>query len=134
MLRNIGKWPENQGYDNVVVIRIEEVILNYAEALFEDGAASYPAAMAQLNAITSKRGAAAYTSITKADILNERRKELMFEGFRFDDLMRTGAGLVKSSPQQNFTTTFTYPNNAFAWPIPQSEIDANSNMTQNTGY
>jgi len=134
MLRNIGKYPNNQGYDNVVVIRIEEVILNYAEALFEEGPASYPAAMAQLNAITSKRGAAAYTTISKADILNERRKELMFEGFRFDDLMRTGTGLVKSSPQQNISATLAYPNNAFAWPIPQSEIDANSNMTQNTGY
>ncbi len=134
MLRNIGKWPENQGYDNVVVIRYEEVILNYAEALFEEGVASYPAAIAQLNAITSKRGAAAYTTISKADILNERRKELMFEGFRFDDLMRTGAGLVKTSVQQNFAATFTYPNNAFAWPIPQGEIDANSNMVQNTGY
>jgi len=132
MLRNIAKWPVNQGYDNVVVIRIEEVILNYAEALFEEGSSG--PAITQLNAITSKRGAAAYTTISKADILNERRKELMFEGFRFDDLMRTGAGLVKSSIQQNFAATLTYPNNAFAWPIPQSEIDANSNMVQNAGY
>lgn len=133
-LRNMGKYPDSQGYDNVVVIRYEEVILNYAEALFEEGAGSYAAAMAQLNLITSNRGAAAYTTISKADILKERRKELIFEGFRFDDLMRTGAGIVKFSVQQNIAATLTYPNNVFAYPIPQAEIDANSNMVQNSGY
>jgi hypothetical protein len=35
MLRNMGKFPDNQGYDNVSIIRYEEVILNYAEALLE---------------------------------------------------------------------------------------------------
>lgn len=121
-LRNIGKYPNNQGYDNVVVIRYEEVVLNYAEALFEEGGASVALAMGQLNSITSRRGAAAYTAVTKADILNERRKELIFEGFRFDDLMRTGAGIVKGAAQMNLAATLTYPNNLFAWPIPQAEL------------
>ncbi|MCB0486068.1 MAG: RagB/SusD family nutrient uptake outer membrane protein, partial [Flavobacteriaceae bacterium] len=56
MLRNIGKYPDNQGYDNVPVIRYEEVILNYAEALFEIDNLD-PNALTQLNLIPNNRGA-----------------------------------------------------------------------------
>lgn len=131
MLRNIGKFPNNQGYDNVSVIRYEEVILNYAEALLETGGD----ALTQLNLITSNRGASPYAGpITKTDILNERRKELIFEGFRYDDLLRTGQGIVKTSLQQNIAATIPYGDSRLAWPIPQAEVDANSNMVQNPGY
>ncbi|TJY37054.1 RagB/SusD family nutrient uptake outer membrane protein [Pontimicrobium aquaticum] len=130
MLRNIGKFPSNQGYDNVVIIRYEEVILNYAEALFETGGD----ALTQLNLITSNRGATPYLTATKENILNERRKELMFEGHRFDDLVRTGQDIEKTSLQQNFASTIPYGDHRLAWPIPQAEIDANSNMEQNPGY
>jgi hypothetical protein len=131
MLRNIGKYPENQGYDNVPLIRYEEVILNYAEALFETGGD----AVTQLNEITSNRGASPYTDpITLEDILNERRKELMFEGFRYDDLVRTGHDIEKISIQQNFSSTIPYGDYRMAWPIPTAEMNANSNMIQNDGY
>ena len=130
MLRNIGKYPDNQGYDNVPIIRYEEVILNYAEALLETGGD----ALTQLNKIPANRGATLYTSATKENILLERRKELMFEGFRYDDLMRTGSDIVKYSLQQNFASTIPYGDSRLAFPIPQAEIDANSNMVQNDGY
>lgn len=132
MLRNIGKYPDNQGYDNVGVIRYEEVILNYAEALFETGRVAD--ALVQINLITSNRNAAAYTSLNKADFLAERQKEFIFEGIRFDDLMRTKSPIEKVSPQQNFLSTIPYGDNRLAWPIPQAEVDANSNIEQNNGY
>ncbi len=130
MLRNLGKYPDNQGYDNVPIIRYEEVILNYAEALFETGGD----ALTEINKITSNRGASAHTVVTKDIILNERRKELMFEGFRFDDLMRTGSPIEKFSPQQNISATIPYGDPRLAWAIPQAEVDANSNLEQNEGY
>lgn len=130
MLRNIGKYPDNQGYDNVSVIRYEEVILNYAEALLETGGD----ALTQINLITSNRGASAYASVTKDDILNERRKEFMFEGKRFEDLVRMGKDIVKFSLQQNFAATVPYGDYRLAWPIPKAEMDANSNMVQNKDY
>jgi hypothetical protein len=129
-LRNMGKYPDLQGYDNVTVIRFEEVILNYAEALLETGGD----ALTQLNKITSNRGATPYASATKANILNERRKELMFEGFRYDDLLRTGSSIEKISLQQNFAATIPYGDPRMTWAIPQAEMDANSNMVQNAGY
>jgi len=133
MLRNIGKYPDNQGFDDVIVIRYEEVILNYAEALLESNRAGE--ALTQINMITSNRGASAYTApLTKEDILTERRKELIFEGFRFDDLMRTGMDLEKVSAQQNFASTIPYGDSRLALAIPLSEINANSNIEQNEGY
>ena len=85
--------------------------------------------------ITSNRGASAYTApLTKEDILTERRKELIFEGFRFDDLMRTGMDLEKVSAQQNFASTIPYGDSRLALAIPLSEINANSNIEQNEGY
>ncbi|MDF1516694.1 MAG: RagB/SusD family nutrient uptake outer membrane protein, partial [Lutibacter sp.] len=118
------------GYDNIPLIRYEEVILNYAEALFETSGD----ALTQLNKITSNRGAAAYTTVTKDNILNERRKELIFEGFRYDDLLRTGKSIVKFSLQQNIAATIPYGDPRMTWAIPKAEMDANSNMVQNEGY
>lgn len=131
-LRNMGKYPDTATRtDNVPVIRIEEIVLNYAEALFETGGD----ALTQINLITSNRGATAYTApLTKDDILDERRKELMFEGFRFDDLTRTGTDIDVLGSTQNLIETLSYPNNLFAYPIPNDETNANSNVVQNNGY
>lgn len=130
LLRNMGKYPELNGYDNVNVIRYEEVILNYAEALFETGGD----AVTQLNLLTAKRGAAAYTSVTKDDIIKERRKELIFEGFVFDDLKRTGKGVNKIDAKQNILESIPAGDHRMTFPIPVAELDANSNMVQNRNY
>ena len=65
--------------------------MNYAEALLETGDAA--GALTQINRIASQRGAVAHTVATKATVLLERRRELAFEGFRFDDLVRNGNGI-----------------------------------------
>ncbi|WP_159022762.1 RagB/SusD family nutrient uptake outer membrane protein [Formosa sp. L2A11] len=130
MLRNLYKYPDINGSDNIPVIRYEEIILNYAEALYE----STGGGLSELNSLRTNRGLAGLTTITKDAILDERRKELMFEGFRFDDLMRTGQDIEKTSLQQNFTSTISYGDFRLAYPIPQNDIDTNSNLTQNDGY
>ena len=129
-LRNMGKYPELNGYDNVSVIRYEEVILNYAEALLMDGGDPVPT----LNMLTAMRGASDYSgTVTRDDILDERRKELIFEGFRFFDLVRTGQSL----PQKNGPTVVGMidpGDHRLAFAIPEAELDANSQMVQNSGY
>ena len=133
-LRNMGKYPDTAtGTDNIPLIRYEEIILNYAEALFEINN-SDSEALTNLNLITSNRGATAYTEVTKENLLLERRKELMFEGFRFDDMMRTGQNVVVLGANQNVIQTLNYPNDKFTFPIDIDEINANSNVVQNAGY
>lgn len=131
VLRNLKKYPDVRGYNNIPLVRYEEVILNYAEALFESGDKE---ATAQLNLLATNRGVEHYTTVTKADILSERRKELMFEGFIFDDLMRTKQGIPRVSTQQSAQYPIRYGDTRLALPIPIHEINANPNMEQNKGY
>ena len=131
-LRNLGKYPALNGDDNVSVIRYEEVILNYAEALFEQGNTTL--ALTQLNLIPTNRNASTYSIINKSIILNERRKELLFEGFRFFDLTRTNSGIPIADPLQNIQAPISAGDYRLALPIPITEIDSNSNMVQNDGY
>jgi hypothetical protein len=130
-LRNLGKYPSADFSDNIPLFRFEEQVLILAEAKFELGE---PDALTILNQIPAKRGALLYTQVTKANLLLERRKELCFEGFRFDDLARTGSDIPLVD---NFKQTHggpKYGSYKFAFPIPSVEMNANSNMVQNNGY
>jgi starch-binding outer membrane protein, SusD/RagB family len=67
------------------------------------------------------------------EILIERFKEFAFEGQRFFDLKRNGRDIDKRS--------FLGPNDFVAFedfrilaPIPQREVELNSNLNQNRGY
>jgi hypothetical protein len=133
MIRNLGKYPALNGFDDVNIIRYEEVILNYAEALWRINSAD-PNVLVELNKITANRGATALTSVNLDVILNERRKELMFEGFRFDDLMRNNRSIEKVDPKQGFDSAIPYGDKRLAFPIPDDEVNANSNIIQNDGY
>ena len=130
-LTNMGKYPDLQGWDNIPVIRYEEVVLNYAEALLRSGNTSD--ATTELNSIQTARGAST-TPATVDNIMLERRKELMFEGHRWDDLMRSSSDIIYHGTLENVLGTLSYPNNLFAFPVPAAELNANSNVTQNTGY
>ena len=132
LFRNVGKYPSIAPYDdNVPVIRYEEMVLIYAEALLETGGAD---ALTWLNMIPSNRGAELYTEATKDNILLERRKELAFEGFRFHDLARTGKDIPTPDPVQQSHGGPMYGDYNFALPVPFAEVDANANIDQNFGY
>jgi len=130
-IRNLGKYPSIDYSDNIFILRYEEVILNYTEALFELADSE---ALTWLNMIPAERNATLYTEITKDNILLERRKELCFEGFRFYDLARTGRDIPLVSPFQQTHGGPTFGDYKYAFPIPLVELNANSNMVQNFGY
>lgn len=130
MLRNIGKYPNRSA--NIIVIRYEEMILTYAEALFQLGSAGE--ALTWFNMIPENRNADLYTEVNEANILLENRKEFIFEGLYLWDKLRYEEGLEKISALQNILESVPYGDFRFAYPIPLSEIDANSNMEQNPGY
>ncbi len=129
-LRNIGKYPNRSA--NVIVIRYEEVILTYAEALFQMG--QNDEALTWLNMIPEARNAQTYDEVNVDNILLENRKEFIFEGLYLWDKLRYGIGLEKIDALQNIMNDVPFGDNRFAYPIPLSEIDANSNITQNPGY
>jgi hypothetical protein len=68
-------------------------------------------------------------------IATERRKELWLEGHRWFDLKRTTRTIVRKNCDAP-ATACDLQNKDYHWnfPIPLSEISANSNMVQNKGY
>jgi len=126
--------------DNTPVIRLSEMYLIQAEAMAELGMDSE--ARIAVNKILSRANplAAPYTETgqTLKDVIqDERRKELMFEGHRIFDLTRTKRSFVKYSTVAEDTINVNYPSDKTILPIPQSEIDANDNISesdQNAGY
>lgn len=135
--RNMGKYPSmlsDIGSDNIKVFRVEEVILNYAEALLE-GENNPVKALLYLNMIPSRRNASVYTQATIDNILSERRKEFIFEGFRFYDLVRFGKVIRDIEPSTPNNHGIILPgDNRIAMPYPQQELDANRATEQNPGY
>lgn len=137
-----------------IVFRLSEIYLNYAEAEAQLGHTG--TALTWLNKIRQRVGMPDVTSGGGDDLVQkirqERRVELCFEGHRFFDLRRwgiaeQGAGdalgiIITPTNAQN--TTFSYQvttvqtrvwrPNFYYYPIPRSEILANPNLTQNTGY
>ncbi len=76
-----------------------------------------------------------------ADVLQERRIELAFEGHRYIDIKRIGKLANKSidrDPTDDFdkSAKLTIPNDdtRFTLPIPQSETQGNPTIQQNPGY
>lgn len=132
-LRNLGKFPRMApSWDNWIrVLRYEEVILNYAEALLSTNPAQ---ALVELNKIPQNRGADLYTVANMDNILAERRKEFLFEGFRFDDLARTGRNLPVINSLQQTHGGVSAGSYKYALPIPQHEMNTNPAMVQNFGY
>ncbi|MDY3444797.1 RagB/SusD family nutrient uptake outer membrane protein [Riemerella anatipestifer] len=132
--RVMGKFPDvANGGDAIPVIRYEEVVLNYAEALFNNGKVGE--ALIWLNKIPSNRGASIYTNINMDNILKERRKEFCFEGFRFHDLVRTQKGVdMLDDTRQRMKKSVPYGDYRLAFPIPRTEMNVNANMKQNKNY
>ncbi|MGO4821460.1 MULTISPECIES: RagB/SusD family nutrient uptake outer membrane protein [unclassified Flavobacterium] len=133
-LRNVGKFISNSS--NVPLIRFEEMVLVNAEASFMLNNVD-PSVLISMNSIATNRGAAAYAVVTRNDILKERRKELAFEGFRFDDLARTKKDMpVVDALRQTYDDKgqILYGSYKYAFPIPLVEINANANAVQNKGY
>jgi hypothetical protein len=118
--------------DNVPVIRVSELYLTRAEAIFNQGSRE-PAALADLNTIRTRSGLPAKTAtLTGAalltEILNQRRLELAFEGHRFFDLKRLGRDITKLPANVPFTDY------RILAPLPVREIQTNPNLKQNFGY
>lgn len=134
-----GQEPD-PNYNNTDwnIYRLTWIYFAKAEALMrKNGGVATAEAVALINdckkrAYTAEAWPAnAYTTatLTLDELLAERGREFIFEGFRRNDLIRFG----------KFTTAswwdHTPSNESKAlFPIPQRQIDLNSNLKQNPGY
>lgn len=130
---------DGQNADNVDLLRISEMYLIRAEANFENGSSVGAAPLDDINTLRTRAGLAARTTLSLADIMEERRLELAFEGHRFFDLKRRGMDITKGTPGTNDCPAGScdpIPNGDFRVVnnIAQTELDVNPNLVQNPGY
>lgn len=128
--------PEyNTNPQNFVVYRYADVLLMKAEALNEQGQTAQAADV--LNIVRQRAGLANVANLTqeamREKIIHERRIELAFEGHRWFDMIRVQGGDYAVGYLHSIGKTQA-TRERLLFPIPQTEMDANSLMTQNPGY
>lgn len=111
-------------FGNVPMIRLPEMLLIRAEcnARLNSNVGASP--LDDVNAIRTRSNAKEMSTVTVADILKERQRELAFEGFAIYDVIRTKASIAG----------IPYNDPKLVMPIPQAEMDSNKLMEQNEGY
>lgn len=129
-----SKFPNfTNGDDDAPVIRITEMYLIRAEANLRAGSTIGDTPLNDINILRARAGLPNLGSVDLAAILNERRKELCFEGYRRIDLMRNGMNLRR--PGQDAEALSVPGADLTIFPIPQSQIDLSNNiLVQNPGY
>jgi starch-binding outer membrane protein, SusD/RagB family len=134
------KFPDAvNNTDNAPIIRTTEVLLNKAEALAKSSTTVSADAITLVNRLRTRAGLTALDAANFATpqalvdaILDERRKELCFEGHRRMDLLRNGKSLRATGVGAG---ALSAPGaTRVVMPIPQREIDLGAALPQNAGY
>lgn len=112
-----------------VVYRYSDVLLMKAEAILRGGNGTTGEALGIVNDIRTQRGAALFGTLTLDNLLDERARELYWEGWRRQDLIRYGKFLLawQEKPADPDPKTLVYP-------IPNPQKSVNPNLEQNPGY
>lgn len=112
-----------------VVYRYSDVLLMQAEAILRGGTGTAAQALALVNSVRTKRGISGFTSLTLDNLLDERARELYWEGWRRQDLIRFGKFLDAWQEKVADAEPKT-----LLYPIPSQQIAVNPNLSQNAGY
>jgi len=134
----ISKFTLSPNTDYAPVMRYAEVLLNVAEAEARVNGVN-ARAVALLNAVHKRSEPIktyATTDFANADafvtqLLKERNMEFMGEGIRVMDILRKVQPLPAKASTMS-TATAVQPNEqAYIWPIPQTEVATNALIVQN---
>ncbi|HUH33837.1 MAG TPA: RagB/SusD family nutrient uptake outer membrane protein, partial [Daejeonella sp.] len=125
---------------DVPLFRLAEMYLIYAEATLRGGAGDNGLALTYFNNLRTRaygNTSGNVTALTLDLILDERARELYWEGHRRTDLVRYGrfttatylwpwkGGVKAGKSVEDFKNIF---------PLPAADVTANPNLIQNTGY
>ncbi len=142
------KWNNNystggtphDSYDvdtDFFLFRVSEVYLNAAEAALQLGETAK--SKMYIDAVRNRAHASVHDLYSLDDILDERARELYFEGVRRTDLIRynqyggTGASYLWDY-KGGFANGGAFDKTRNVFPLPSSEVQANSNLVQIDGY
>lgn len=123
---------------DIPLMRKAEAYLTYAEAVLRGATAIGMTAKEAIDMVRNRAHASLKDSYTKDDVLDEWSREFQLEGRRRIDLIRFGyyggdntylwdwkGGTLNGAP---------FSKNYNVFPLPQSDLNMNSNLKQNPGY
>jgi hypothetical protein len=122
-----GQNPANNDY---VIFRYADVLLMKAEAILRGGSDPMGAtAQTIVNDLRMSRSASVLGTVDLQTVLDERARELYWEGWRRNDQIRfnTFLGTWQEKPSASGTERLLFP-------IPADAITTNPNLRQNPGY
>ncbi|WP_299117721.1 RagB/SusD family nutrient uptake outer membrane protein [uncultured Winogradskyella sp.] len=139
---NAGSDPSGEFVDtDFPMFRLADVYLMYAEAMLRGGGGDMTTALGYVNQLRNRAYGDASGNISSSDltldfILDERSRELYWEGHRRTDLIRYGRFSTQGTwawkggvPQGTTTGAFRD-----LMPIPANDLGVNTNLEQNPGY
>lgn len=110
---------------HMVLMRYADLLLMYAEAMFENGQGTDIRALNALNEVRARPGVnmPAKLVLTRDIIRNERRVELAFEGLRYNDLIRWGIAhqVIPTLPHNSAGAKRVFK--SYLFPVPQGQMD-----------
>lgn len=117
-----GKWRDPNC--NVVLMRLAEAYITRAEMNHRLGTTVGATPAADLNLIRNRAGLGNIAAPTLQDILDEREREIAFEG----------QGLWDAKRLRQTVDGKAWNDNKITFPIPLNERNVNPNLEQNPGY
>lgn len=136
---SLWKAGSNNSRVNWIILRYSDVLLMQSEAM-NNLTPSDPGKFININKVRARAGITdpalqySFANVPTKDnfidtLVAERARELCVEGHRRWDLIRLGRYKQIEAAQG-----FTLQDFRLLLPVPQTELDANHNLTQNTGY
>ena len=132
----IGKWNFYNGMtsnldNDWAIFRYADILLTKAEATArKNNNWNDPVTLALLNQVrTTHGGVTAFATLTAATFAAERAREMFAETFKRQDMIRFGT--YNGAWRFHTADADTHVN---IFPIPETQLNANKNLTQNPGY
>jgi len=122
------------------MFRLADVYLMYAEAVVRGGGGgSLGEAVEYVNKLRTRANSSPITSgnLNLDFLINERSRELYWEGHRRQDLIRFGrftGGNYNWAWKGGSPSGIALPGHLNVYPMPANNMSANPNLTQNPGY
>jgi len=144
-IRSVKYWPDVNAIqatrlngNDMPFLRLADVMLMKAEAIMRGAAATtvngeLQTPLVLINKVRARAGAPLATTVSLQSILDERARELSWEAWRRNDLIRYGQ-FETEYPLQNDVLTMDKNITKRIYPVPTSELRLNTNLKQNPGY
>ena len=144
-IRSVKYWPDKNTIqatrlngNDMPLLRLADVMLMKAEAILRGAAPTVIKGELQtplvlVNKIRQRAGAELETNVTLDNLLDDRARELSWEAWRRNDLIRYGKFEIEY-PLPNDVLTMNKEVTRRIYPIPANELKLNANLKQNPGY